>query len=413
MKLSWFIASRIGNGKKGRLASLGNVIAVLSVAASILVIIISICVSRGFRKEIMEKMSAFAGDVTISVMPPTGGADFNTEDYSLPALRSRQDILSLPYVKAVQAVSYRPGMIKTEDNIQGVMMKGVDSTFDWSFYGACLEEGTVPEAGSDNFAFISRRMADLLGFKCGDKATFYFVGEQVKVRRLEICGIYSAQLENLDKAYVLCPKKVVNSLNGWEDGRSSSYQILFKDHFLKDYHLRKNQIVNLVYDKLEEGEYYRISGAVEDMSNLVDWLQLLDMNVLIILILMIAVAAFNMVSCVLIILFENISSIGVLKALGMKNSGIKKVFLAKSSSIVLTGLLIGNVIAIGLLLLQKHFKILSLNPANYFIDHVPVDISWWSILAADVISFIAIMAILLIPCHFISRIQPSKTIRVR
>ncbi|MBQ2493310.1 MAG: FtsX-like permease family protein, partial [Bacteroidales bacterium] len=173
------------------------------------------------------------------------------------------------------------------------------------------------------------------------------------------------------------------------------------------------QIVNLVYDKLEEGEYYRISGAVEDMSNLVDWLQLLDMNVLIILILMIAVAAFNMVSCVLIILFENISSIGVLKALGMKDSGIKKVFLAKSFRIVVLGLAIGNVAAVVLLLLQKYFKILSLNPANYFIDHVPVDISWWGIVASDMLSLAAIMAILLIPCHFISRIQPAKTIRVR
>ena len=152
---------------------------------------------------------------------------------------------------------------------------------------------------------------------------------------------------------------------------------------------------------------------MDDMVNIVDWLRLLDMNVMIILVLMIAVAAFNMVSCVLIILFENISSIGVLKSLGMKNSGIKKVFLAKSSRIVLAGLIIGNVLAIAFCLLQQKYHLVRLNPENYFIDHMPIDISWWSILAADVISFVAIMAILLIPCHFISRIQPSKTIRVR
>lgn len=413
MRLSWFVARRIGSGKKGRLASLGNVIAVFSVAVSIIVIIVSISVSRGFRKEILEKMSAFAGDVSISVMPPSLSGDYDSQEYSLPPIKAREDVMALPYVTSFQAVSYRPGMIKTEENIQGVMMKGVDSTFNWKFYSSCLEEGSLPDLETDDYALVSRRMADMMGFSAGDRITLYFVGNQVKVRRLKICGIYSAQLENLDKTYVICSRKMVNGLNGWEEDHSSGYQITFADHSDKDYMARKQEIVNLVYAKWDKEQYLRISGAMEEMPNLVDWLRLLDMNVLIILILMIAVAAFNMVSCVLIILFENISSIGVLKALGMKNSGIKKVFLAKSSSIVLTGLIIGNVIAIGLLLVQKHFKILSLNPANYFIDHVPVDISWWSIIAADILCFIAIMAILLIPCHFISKIQPAKTIKVR
>ena len=413
MRLSWFVARRIGSGKKGRLASLGNVIAVFSVAVSIIVIIVSISVSRGFRKEILEKMSAFAGDVSISVMPPSLSGDDGSQEYSLPPVKAGEDVMALPYVTSFQAVSYRPGMIKTEENIQGVMMKGVDSTFNWKFYSSCLEEGSLPDLETDDYALVSRRMADMMGFSAGDRITLYFVGNQVKVRRLKICGIYSAQLENLDKTYVICSRKMVNGLNGWEEEHSSGYQITFADHSDKDYVARKQEIVNLVYAKWDKEQYLRISGAMEEMPNLVDWLRLLDMNVLIILILMIAVAAFNMVSCVLIILFENISSIGVLKALGMKNSGIKKVFLAKSSSIVLTGLIIGNVIAIGLLLVQKHFKILSLNPANYFIDHVPVDISWWSIIAADILCFIAIMAILLIPCHFISKIQPAKTIKVR
>ena len=413
MRLSWFISRRIGNGKKGRLASLGNVIAVFSVAISIIVIIVSISVSRGFRKEILEKMSAFTGDVNVSVMAPSATSDYETQEYSLPALKARKDVLDLPYVTSFQAMSLRPGMIKTEDNIQGVMMKGVDSTFNWDFYSRCLEEGTLPQEGQDDYALISRRMADLLGFSAGDRATFYFVGSQVKVRRLTIAGIYSAQLENLDKLYVICSKKMVNGLNGWDEDRASAYQITFSDHSEKDYPQRKQQIAQLIYQKLDEGQYMRISGAYEDMSNLVDWLRLLDMNVLIILILMIAVVAFNMVSCVLIILFENISTIGVLKALGMKNSGIRRVFLAKSSGIVFTGLVTGNVIALGLLLVQKYFRVLSLNPTNYFIDHVPVDISWWSIIAADVISFIAIMVILMIPSHFISKIQPAQTIKVK
>lgn len=396
MRLSWFIANRIGSrGEKG-LSSLGNVIAVLSVALSIMVIIIAISVSRGFRSQMMEKMAAFAGDVNVSVLLPSGGSDYiNADEYSLPPLSVREEILSIPYVSEVLGVSYRPGMIKTEEDIQGVMLKGVDTLF--------AEDG----------CYVSGKLGDLLGFNVGDKATFYFVGQNVKVRRLKILGLFSSSLENLDKFYVICSKKLVNGLNGWEEDRASAYQIMFTDHSDKDYPSRRVQIGDIVYRSFEGENLPRVSGAYDDMGNLVDWLRLLDMNVLIILVLMIAVSAFNMISCVLIILFENISSIGVLKSLGMKNSGIKKVFLAKSARIVLTGLAIGNVLAIAFCLLQKHFHFIRLNPENYFISYVPIDISWWSILAADVISFIAIMAILLIPCHFISRIQPSKTIRVR
>ncbi|MBQ6310360.1 MAG: ABC transporter permease [Bacteroidales bacterium] len=396
MRLSWFIASRIGGKGERRLSSLGNVIAVLSVAVSIMVIIIAISVSRGFRSQMLDKMAAFAGDVNVSVMLPSGGSDYiNADEYSLPPLNAKDEILSLPYVKNVVGVSYRPGMIKTEEDIQGVMLKGVDSLI--------AEDG----------CYVSEKLGDILGFKIGDKATFYFVGQSVKVRRLKILGFFSSSLENLDKFYVICSKKLVNGLNGWEEDRASAYQIMFTDHSDKDYVSRKVQIGHLVYTSMEGENYPRISGSYDDMGNLVDWLRLLDMNVLIILILMIAVSAFNMISCVLIILFENISSIGVLKAIGMKNSGIKKVFLAKSARIVLIGLLIGNVLAIAFCLLQQHFKFIRLNPENYFISYVPIDISWWSIVAADVLCFVAIMAILLIPCHFISRIQPSKTIRVR
>ena len=396
MRLSWFIANRIGSrGEKG-LSSLGNVIAVLSVALSIMVIIIAISVSRGFRSQMMEKMAAFAGDVNVSVLLPSRGSDYiNADEYSLPPLSAREEILSIPYVSEVLGVSYRPGMIKTEEDIQGVMLKGVDTLF--------AEDG----------CYVSGKLGDLLGFNVGDKATFYFVGQNVKVRRLKILGLFSSSLENLDKFYVICSKNLVNGLNGWEEDRASAYQIMFTDHCDKDYPSRRVQIGDIVYRSFEGENLPRVSGAYDDMGNLVDWLRLLDMNVLIILVLMIAVSAFNMISCVLIILFENISSIGVLKSLGMKNSGIKKVFLAKSARIVLTGLAIGNVLAIAFCLLQKHFHFIRLNPENYFISYVPIDISWWSILAADVISFIAIMAILLIPCHFISRIQPSKTIRVR
>ena len=413
MKLSWFIARRISGAGSGKLTSAGNIIAVLSVAISILVIIVSISVSRGFRREVDAKMMAFNGDVTISAMPPTGTNDFTSEQLSLPPLSAREDILKLPFVTSFQAISYRPGILTTEDNLQGVILKGIDSSFDWSFYSLNLREGTLPDSDKNDWVVISQRLADMMKLKCGEGANFYFVGEHVKVRRLRISAIYSAQLENFDKTYVLAPRSVVNSLNGWSEDRSSAYIVNFSNHSLSDYYIRKNQIAEAVYSHDDIEQYLRISGSYEDMSNLVDWLRLLDMNVLIILVLMVAVAAFNMISCVLIILFENISSIGILKSLGMRNGGIKKIFLAKSSGIVLLGLAIGTVVAIVLCLAEGSLKFIRLNPDNYFINYVPIDISWWSIVGANILSFTVIMLILLIPCHFISRIQPSQTIKIK
>ena len=413
MRLSWFIAKRLGNGKGKGLGSVGNIIAIISVAISILIIIIALAVSKGFRYELKEKMTGFMGDVTVSPAGSYGFSDLSV--MKLGALPNREEILSLPYVKSIQGVSLRPAMIKTSDQIQGVVLKGVDSTFDWNFLQSSMLEGTVPSIKEEDAqVLISKRVADMLSLSLNDKITVYFVSSEVRVRRLTISGIYSAQLENYDKLYLICSKALINKLNGWDEDECSNYQILFNDHSEKLFRERRNQISQLVYEGIpDEGYAVRVSGVYEDLGHLIDWLKLLDMNVLIILILMIAVAGFNMVSCVLIILFENISSIGVLKSLGMKDSGIKRVFLAKCSKTVFYGLILGNVIGIAFCLLQSHFKFLHLNPDNYFISYVPIDISWWTVVLANVICFAALMIILLIPAHYISRIQPSKTLNIK
>ena len=415
MRLSWFIANRLGSGKQKKrgLGSVGNVIAIISVAISILIIIIALAVSKGFKIELKEKMTGFMGDVTVS---PAGGYGFSDLSVlKLGPLPNKEKILSLPFVKSIQSISLRPAMIKTDDQIQGVVLKGVDSTFDWNFLKSSLLEGTIPSnKEEDSQVLISKRIADMLSLSLNDKITVYFVSQEVRVRRLTVSGIYSAQLENYDKLYLICSKALINRINGWEEEECSNYQILFNDHNEKLFKERRNQISQLVYEAIPDNGYaVRISGVYEDLGHLIDWLKLLDMNVLIILILMIAVAGFNMVSCVLIILFENISSIGVLKSLGMKNSGIKRVFLAKCSKTVFYGLVLGNILSIAFCLLQAKYKFLHLNPDNYFISYVPIDISWWTILLANIICFAALMLILLIPAHYISRIQPSKTLNIK
>lgn len=414
MRVSCFIASRLGKNKTGKnLSGTGNFIAVLSVAISIAVIIISMAVSAGFRKEIKEKSVGFCGDAIIAPPGLSMNSELNPQNFAIEPVPYLSKIEELPFVEKVQGVSYRPGLIKTEDEIQGIVLKGVADNYDWDFFESSLIEGSIPAKDSSQ-VLVSKRIAQMLNLSLGERITLYFIADEIKVRRFRISGIYSAQLEDYDKLYVITDIAEVNSINGWGDGVVSNYEVLFKDHSEKQMDHRNALIASTIYNNAKDGDKALVvTGLKENMFRLLDWLHLLDMNVLIILILMIAVAGFNMISCILIILFENISTIGVFKTMGMKNSTVKEIFLVMSCKIVLYGLAAGNVFALLLCWLQGKYQFVSLNPDNYFLTHVPVSLSFSGVLVADVISFAAIMLILLLPCHFISKVNPAKTVKFK
>jgi lipoprotein-releasing system permease protein len=417
MGLSWFIAKRLGKkeSKSGgkRLSGISNIIAIVSVAVSIITIIVSVAVSGGFRKELMDNAIGFTGDLT--VIPPgiESSSANSAELYSILPMPCMKKVAALPFIKCVQGTTYRPGLIKTDDQIQGVVLKGTDSSYDWSFFKSSLLKGTLPNKDS-NEVMISKRLADMLLLKAGDKMTMYFIGDAIQVRRFKISGIYSAQLEDFDKLYVLTDSKLVRELNGWTKGEVSSYEILFKNHDEKLLQQRKDIVIKTIYDNLKNGDNaVSVTSVKDNMFTLFDWLHLLDLNVLIILVLMIAVAGFNMVSGILIILFENISHIGLFKAMGMKDRNIARIFLAKTSMIVLKGLIWGTLIGAGLCWAQWKYKFISLNPDNYFVKFVPIHLTVSTVLITDAICFAAIMLILLIPCRFISKVSPARTLTVK
>ncbi len=485
MRLSWFIANRIGK-KKTKLSGIGNIIAITSVTISVVIILLSMAISNGFRKEIKEKALAFSGDATISPLEGFNYRDAIEEtnsdeapeafevkntgeinDLRIENLKALSQIETLPFVKNVVGISLKPGMMKTDDQIQGIVLEGVPDNFDWSVFEGAMIEGCTPNASGKEKTeeiiefsaiqksdlqqpqehtqnqelqehkqnqesqehtqnqelqnqqpqqqlLISERIAKMMELKTGEDALLYFiVNEGIKVRKFTVCGIYSLQFEEFDKTYLFTTKEIVNELNGWSKNASSLFIVNYTDHSDSQMEERRNAIVREIYQKFQKDDQpLNIQGLQESLGGLFDWLRLLDSNVLIILILMILVAGFNMVSSLLIILFENISKIGVLKTLGMKNSGIKQIFLAKSSRIVIYGILLGNVIAVTICLIQKYLKVFSLNPDSYFLDAVPINLSIWNVIGIDCICFVAIMIILLIPCHLISKISPSKTIKV-
>lgn len=392
MDASFFIA--------GRLRFRGN-IAVISIAVSFLVMIIAVSVSSGFRHEVRNGLSEMSGDIRL--MPPA----MNYLDENEPI---ESDPAYLPYVqdakgvKSVAPVVYRAGIVKNGENIHGVLFKGIS--------------GGVSEA-SDSVSLavsIPSRLAEISGLKAGDRMLAYFVGDKVKARQFNVVSVHQTMVQADDKLVVYADLSDMQRVNGWEDDQASVMEIMLEDEYKNEVQIE--EIADLVgtlvnsYGAEEEASVISVS-AVSSYPQLFDWLNLIDFNVFFILVLMTIVAGFNMISGLLIMLFENISTIGLLKSLGMTDRAISKVFLSTSAVLVLKGMAAGNLLAILFCIIQGTTHLLKLNPENYFVSFVPVNLDMGMILCADILSFFVIMLLLLIPCIFISKVDPAETVRVR
>ena len=387
MDASFFIASRLRF--KGRLV-------VVSIAVSYLVMIIALAVSSGFRNEIRQGLSDICGDVQLTPQnadPYDGQASVTASPSYLPQIKDIEG------VDEIRPVIYRAGIVKNDDNIHGVLFKGVET------------EDTTALGVS-----IPRRLAEITNLKPGDRMLTYFVGGKVKMRQFQVTSVYDAMLETDDRLIVYASLADLQRLNGWDRQQVSGLEILLDPSFRNEEDMK--DIAYLVGSVAYEGtrdtdESVYASSVISRYPQLFDWLGLIDFNVLFILVLMTIVAGFNMISGLLIMLFENISTIGLLKSLGMTDRSISKIFLSSSAALVLKGMCIGNVLAFVFCLVQSRTHVIGLDPENYFVSFVPVDINWGTVLAADLLSFAVIMVLLLIPCIFISRVDPADTVRVR
>ena len=392
MDASFFIA--------GRLRFRGN-IAVISIAVSFLVMIIAVSVSSGFRHEVRNGLSEMSGDIRL--MPPA----MNYLDENKPI---ESDPAYLPYVqdakgvKSVAPVVYRAGIVKNGENIHGVLFKGIS--------------GGVSEA-SDSVSLavsIPSRLAEISGLKAGDRMLAYFVGDKVKARQFNVVSVHQTMVQADDKLVVYADLSDMQRVNGWGDDQASVLEVMLEDEYKDEGQIE--EIADLVgtlvnsYGSDDEASVISVS-AVSSYPQLFDWLNLIDFNVFFILVLMTIVAGFNMISGLLIMLFENISTIGLLKSLGMTDKAISKVFLSTSAVLVLKGMAAGNLLAILFCIIQGTTHLLKLNPENYFVSFVPVNLDMGMILCADILSFFVIMLLLLIPCIFISKVDPAETVRVR
>ncbi len=378
----------------GKLKFQGN-IAVISITVSFLIIIIAVAVSSGFRHAIRDGVAAVMGDVQITSIGSSSFGDSNPIPSELP---SHDKILSIPGVASYSPVAFGAGIVKNEDIIHGIILKGSSDYNDSSM--------TVS---------IPRRLSEITGLKEGDPMVTYFVGEKMKVRKFTVASVYEDLVAFDDNLIVNASLQDVQRVNGWTSSEASLHEVRLLPQARGESLSREisDRIgATLMLSEDEDEQSLMTTTSANRYPQLFDWLRLLDFNVVFILILMIIVAGFNMISGLLIMLFRNISTIGTLKTLGMTDRSIGKVFLRVSSGVVLKGMLLGNGLGLLFCLVQSLTHFIKLDPASYFVSYVPVHVNIPLILGADVFAYFAIMLLLLIPTLFIARVDPSQTVKM-
>lgn len=380
-------------------------IATYTIALGVVVMIMAVSILRGFQKQITDKVVGFGSHITIHSYGWVN--DYDEIPLSIDnATLSR--LASLPGVKRVQPYAYKGGMLKTDDQIQGIIFKGVDTAFDTSFFAPNIVKGRLPhldDSTVSNEIIISQRMAARLMLDTGDKARSYFwMGTNYRARAFNIVGIYNTDLAEFDDHYVVGDLAQIQKLNDWNDGQVAGYEILINDFDKLD------DILSEV--KLATPPDVAVFSIREQQPSMFAWLDLLNSNIVLILVIMAVVCAASIVSALLIMIFEKISMIGILKTLGATNKSIRNIFLIKATRIVGMGVVIGGVIALVLSLLQVNLHIIRLDTESYSMSFVPVDINLWYYLAICLGAVIVCLAALLLPSTYISHIDPAKTVRV-
>ena len=378
-------------------------IAMAVIAVSYLVMIVSVAVSSGFRAEIRSELSGVSGDIQLT--PP----NLNVLDAARPISGNPSylsDVKQVDGVESIVPVVYKAGIIKQDDNIHGVLFKG-------------LPKGDPRLAAADSLALpvvVPSRLAAIAGLSAGDRMTSYFIGDKVRVRQFNVAQIYTPLVEADDKLVVYAGIEDLQRIDGWAQDQVSAIEIVLDDeHKTEEAIEEASQHIGALVNaySADSDSPVVVTSSVSKYSQLFDWLDLIDFNVLFVLALMTVVAGVNMISSLLILLFENISTIGLLKAVGMTDRAISKAFLYRAARLVFFGMLIGNLLAFLFCIVQGQTHFLQLDPVNYFVSYVPVSVEPVTVLAADAISFAVIMLFMLIPTLFVSKVDPARTIRMK
>lgn len=413
MNLPLFIAKRIysDNDAQQKVSKPAIRIATAGVAVGLAVMIISVCIVLGFKHTIRDKVIGFGSHITVANFMTIHGNE--QRPIAMPDSMMKY-LYSVKGVKHVQRYALKQGILKTDSDFLGVAFKGIASEYDTTFIHDNMISGCIPsfsDEASHNKIVISKIMADMLRIKTGDKVFAYFIdNDNVRMRRFLVSGIYQTNLSQYDKAICFTDLYTAVRLNGWEKNQITGAELTVNDFS------KVNEVEDILVSKVNRttdsyGETYSSETIQESNPQIFSWLDLLDLNVWIILALMLCVAGFTMISGLLIIILERTSMIGVLKALGAKNRTIRKTFLWFAVFIIGKGMIIGNIIGLGLVVLQNMTGIVTLDPATYYVNTVPVEINIPLIILLNVATLFISIFVLIAPSYLISHIHPAKSMR--
>ena len=413
MNFPLFIAKRIyfTNGDRHEVSRPAIRIATVGVAIGLAVMIITVSVIFGFKHTIRDKVVGFGSHIQIT--------NFVTQQTAIPAPIVVSDTLmrnlkKIPNVKRVECYAMTQGILKTDSDFLGVAFKGVGEDYDLSFVRENMQEGKIPTFSSKKSSYqllISRKMADKLHLHVGDKVYAYFIAyDDVRARRFTISGIYQSNMKQFDDVLCITDLHTACKLNDWEKEQYTGAEILVNDFEKIDE--TNDHIIQLLKGHVDRhGETLASQTIYEAYPQIFSWLSLLDINVWIILALMICVAGFTMISGLLIIILERTQMIGILKAIGARNDTVRHTFLWFAAFIISQGLLIGDVLGIGLVLIQQHTGFIHLDPSSYYVDTAPMELNIPIIIALNVATLLISVFVLIAPSYLVSHIRPAKAMQ--
>ncbi len=413
MKWESFVARRIYLDKehKHEVSPPAVRLAIAGVALGLAVMILTVAIVVGFKKEIREKVVGFGSHIRVSAFS-------SNTTYETPPIQFSDSVAQLlaadEEIVRVEPYATKPGIFKTDDHYMGIVLKGVMPGYDTSFFATYLIDGSVPhytDSVVSDRILISQAIASKLSIGVGDGVLAYFVqNEAVRARKFIVDGIYKTDLSDFDNLFVIGDARQVQRLNAWQPDQYSGFELRVA-HYDKLDDTTYRLYTQLLMKPDAYGQHYYTQSVRELNPVFFGWLDLLDMNVWVIIILMAIVAGFTMISGLLVIILEKTSMIGVLKSLGASNRSIRAIFLYVSAFLVGKGLLWGNVVGLSLCLIQKYFHVLKLNPEAYYIPYVPIELNIWYILLLNIGSLVVSMLMLLGPSYIVALIRPAQTVK--
>lgn len=405
MNLSRFISQRIQKTKSASFTSTVVKVGVASIAIGLAVMIISFAILVGYKQAIKDKLFSLSSHIQVSKIT----LNQSYEETPMPIKTNfYNNYRQNSKIRHVQAVGNKAGMLKSSEELAGIIIKGVGRDYDWEIFSQNLIEGkkiNFSDTTFSNEVIISKRIAERLKIKLSDEVLIYFIQTPPRVRKVKVVGIYETGLEEFDKNFIIGDLALVQKMNEWDSNTCGHYEIFLKNFDDID------ETTKVVTNEINQD--MKTTKITEMFPAIFDWLSLLDKNILIVLALILVVACFNMISVLLVMMMERTPMIGMLKALGSDNVQIRKIFVFNGLNIILKGILYGNLIGIGLGLIQYYFRVIPLDPENYYISYVPIEWDWLIVALLNIATILLIVAVITIPTLIVSKMRVVEALKFK